>query len=59
MKPGRVPTDARLLFFLLLGHDHLSPFARLTALLIVAFSGILRVCFTAPLLIGRALRMLF
>jgi hypothetical protein len=25
MKAGRVPTDVHLLFFLLLGHDHLSP----------------------------------
>jgi hypothetical protein len=25
MKPGRVPADVHLLFFLLLGHDHLSP----------------------------------
>jgi hypothetical protein len=25
MKPGRVPTDVHLLFFLLLRHDHLSP----------------------------------
>jgi hypothetical protein len=36
-----------------------SPYARLAALLIVAFFDILRSCVTALILIGRALRLLF
>src|SRR5262249_44106658 len=34
-----------------------SPFARLAALLVVAFFDILRLCVIAPFLIGRALRI--
>jgi hypothetical protein len=52
MKPGRIPTDVYLLFFLF-GHDHLSTLRQ------DSHSDILRQCFTATLLIGRTLRMLF
>jgi hypothetical protein len=62
MKPGRVPTDVHLLFFLLLGHDHLSPLRQDSHLQLGAYEQVAQnpagggQCAFARILLGNGVR---